>query len=339
MPLNFSPEFAIGGNRQTGGEYLSTMTFDEFLERVERQHPFLYAGIDVSKWRHFIDEYAHEMNAQSWEFEGNENGGRGAEYTQAQETANNRAIGMSALLRMFSAAEHEYPSGDTIILDALAGNGTVAEFAAAQEGCSCTIVSADISRLMVEDSFKKGLPCIRQSAVKSLLIDRFLDGVLLAYGTHHLTQEQRARAVREASRTLARNGRLVLHDFEIGGPVDKWFREVVHPYSITGHPHPHFDKQQLHALFRSGGFRNIQIGEIDDPIQTSGFSREEATENMVRFIHSMYGLSKIFIEDPESRTFLRNEIFRTLGPIEVWRQDDMFTASIMRRALVAVGSV
>jgi SAM-dependent methyltransferase len=339
MPLNFSPERDARGNRRAGGEYLNTMTFDEFLERVERQHPFLYMGIDIAKWRDSIDEYAREMNAQSWEFEGNENGGRGAEYTYAQETPNNRSVGMSALLRMFSPAKHEYPSRDTIILDALAGNGTVAEFAASLEGCSCTIVSADISRLMVEDSLKKGLPCIRQSAVRSLITDRFLNGVLLAYGTHHLTQDQRAVAVREASRTLARNGRLVLHDFEIGGPVDKWFREVVHPYSITGHPHPHFDKQQLHALLKSGDFLDIQIGEIDDPIQTSGFSPEEAIESVVRFVHSMYGLTKISIEDPESRTFLRNEIFRTLGPIEVWRHGDTFTASIMRSALVAVGSV
>lgn len=51
--------------------------------------------------------------------------------------------------------------------------------------------------------------------------------MLLAYGTHHIDPANRLSTVQEAHRVLRLGGVFVLHDFEVGGPMDEWFSKVV----------------------------------------------------------------------------------------------------------------
>ena len=59
----------------------------------------------------------------------------------------------------------------------------------------------------------------------------------------------------------------MLHAFEIGGRVAKFFDDVVHPYSRTGHAHEHFTRPGILDLFTRAGFRGAVASAL---ITTTG---------------------------------------------------------------------
>lgn len=346
VPAPVLPEGAAQGDGATGSgaaEYAGGLLFGEFLAILERRHPRLHALLDPKcrDDRQALPEVL-ALNRLSWEFEGQQDGGRGVEYNRAQRNIDNRRIGMTRLLSLFGpedgGVDGLVPGPETVILDVLAGDGTLRRFAERFGERRPEIVSADLSRLMVEACLAQGYPCIRQSAVSSFFGDGMLDGVLIAYGSHHLSAEDRRRAAAEAHRTLKPGGRFVLHDFETGGAVDGWFREAVDRYSITGHPYPHFTRGEMTDLLEGAGFARIRVFDMEDPFTLAGASAAEARENMLRHLHSMYGLVKLSLTDPGDRGVLESLARRTLGEIRVEPADGHFEATLRRPALVAVGT-
>jgi SAM-dependent methyltransferase len=191
---------------------------------------------------------------------------------------------------------------------------------------------------MIDACHAQALPCVRQPATRSLFRDDVLDGVLIAYGSHHLDSNARTLAVREAHRTLRVGGRLVLHDFEIGGRCAKWFDSVVHPYSRTGHPHAHFSRQEMIHLLTSAGFRDVSVFEIRDPFTLNGSSSEEAKHNAIMHMYDMYDLIEIAYSAGDIAPCLERHITETLGPISIREEGGGYVAQIPRHALVAVGT-
>lgn len=283
------------------------------------------------------ERHVADMNSSSWEFEHEEAGGRGLAYNSAQKSTDNRKEGMTRLLQCLSPGAG-FPGPDFRILDVLGGDGTLARFCATLGDRMPTIYSADISKFMVDACRAQRLPCIRQSATRSLFRDNILDGVLIAYGSHHLGTEERPAAVREAHRTLKPGGRLVLHDFEAGGKSARWFETVVHPYSRTGHPHAHFSRSEMSGLFAGAGYRDVAVFEIDDPITLQGSSPEEAKHNAIMHMFDMYDLIKIADSRCDVPARLERHISETLGPISIRREECRYVAQISRQALVAVGT-
>ena len=304
--------------------YLAGFGFDEYLGHLRHGHPDLYGLLSPQRCRD-IERYVAEMNRSSWEFEDAKDEGRGLAYNVAQRSPANRAVGMTTLLDCF------VPDQAFRILDVLGGDGTFARFCHNLGPHAPIIYTADIAKFMVDACHAQALPCVRQSATRSLFRDNVLDGVLIAYGSHHLDNSERRLAVREAHRTLKSGRRLVLHDFEIGGRCAQWFERVVHPYSRTGHPHPHFSRSEMFQLLTSAGFRDVTVFEIDDPFTLHGRSPEHARHHAIMHLYNMYDLIKLPAE------CLEQHITETLGPIEISRPESRYVARIPRRALVAVG--
>ena len=319
-----------------GAPYVSDLSFSDFMNLTSVRHPILAGMLDPDRTAS-IDTYLDRMRQSSWEFETDSTGGRGTVYNVAQRARANRGVGMTALLKLFSTDGTRVPGPETIILDALAGDGTISRFAAGLARRP-TIISADLSGFMVAQCLAQDLPCLRQSASTSLLHDDVLDGVLIAYGSHHLNSDERQEAAREGWRTLKPGGRFVLHDFETGGPVDRWFGDVVHPYSATGHPHPHFTREEMHGLLDNAGFTDGQVIEMDDPFTLEAPTQLGARIRVLRHLYNMYGLVKLPLQTKADLAVLEDLITRTLGPISVTETQGGWIGRLDRTALVAIGT-
>ncbi len=117
-----------------------------------------------------------------------------------------------------------------------------------------------------------------------------LDGVMFAYGTHHI--QPILEAVREAYSLLRIGGTIVFHDFFDQGPVGRWFHEIVHNYSQTGHDYAHIGPIYQATLLLSSRFRNVEVFEMSDPFV---FSLPDADAAEIRkvgltYLIGMYGL-------------------------------------------------
>lgn len=317
------------------GPYVNGYSFEEYLAFLHHCHPELFGLLSERRCRE-AHRAVGQMNASSWEFEDERAGGRGQAYNGAQLRADNRRVGMTTLLRCLHPA-YEVAGQGVRVLDVLGGNGTFARFCRTLGDRAPTIYTADISKFMIDACHAQALPCVRQPATNSLFRDNVLDGVLIAYGSHHLDAEARRLAVSEAHRTLRPGGRLVLHDFEAGGRSARWFDRVVHPYSRTGHPHPHFSRREMFELFAGAGFRDVTVCEIADPFTLHGRSPDEARHAAVMHMYAMYDLIKVADRACEIVPRLERHIANTLGPMAIRRENGGYVAEIPRAALVAVG--
>jgi ubiquinone/menaquinone biosynthesis C-methylase UbiE len=315
--------------------YLNGYSFAEYLDYLRQRHPDLHELLSPERCCH-AERTVAAINMTSYEFDDEDVGGRGVAYNAAQRSSDNRQVGMTALLKCFSASS-EVPGQSFKILDVLGGDGTFARLCRTLGPHGPTIYTADVSKFMIDACHAQALPCVRQPATRSLFRDDVLDGVLIAYGSHHLDSHARPLAVREAHRTLTAGGRLVLHDFEVGGNCARWFEQVVHPYSRTGHPHAHFSRHEMFHLLTSAGFRDVRVFDIRDPFTLQGSSPEEARHNAIMHIYGMYDLIKIADAARDIASCLERHITDTLGPITIRRERGRYIAQIPRHALVAVG--
>ncbi len=319
--------------------YIGEQTFANYKRSVDEHFPFLLSMIDPSHTTgSSFRDYVNEMNEISWEFEDQDEGGRGVAYNLAQRNPRNRIVGTLSLLRCFSENFNEVPGPDKIILDALAGDGTITRLLQTEKLRAPTIISSDLSSFMVKSCIAQRFPCIRQSATRSLLRDSVLDGVLIAYGSHHLDKLARKQATAEAYRTLKIGGRYVLHDFEVGAATANWFDKVVHPFSRTGHPHAHFTRDEMQSLLQGAGFKNIQVFSMADPFILEGATPEEARVAALMHVYRMYDLVKVAPTLTEALHRLETYVDDVLGGIQIEQEGAAWTATIQREALVAVGT-
>lgn len=164
-----------------------------------------------------------------------------------------------------------------------------------------------------------------------------LDGVVYAYGTHHVTNIR--AAIEESARAVRPGGRIVMHDFLDEGQVGRWFHQVVDRHSRTGHPFDHLGPVQLAALLLLAGFRDVALYEMEDPFifSVAEVSPVDAVEVACTYLLGMYGMGGRFDHDHECFCQTVTEIlsYPEIGNLPLFSRDLVY---VPRRATVAVAT-
>jgi ubiquinone/menaquinone biosynthesis C-methylase UbiE len=332
--------------------YLPRMDVEQYLEVMRRDHPHIFNILDLRE--ETLLAAAKWLNTFT-EFEDDSGRGRGAAYRHAQIERTARYEGITMLLQWMGTGVRDKAS---ILLDVLGGDGLMADVwrlsaGAARDG-EVRLLTGDLSGRMVQAALDAGLPAVRQPAQRLLLKDSCVDGVVIAYGTHHIPRAERPLACREASRVLRRGSRLVLHDFEEKSPVAQWFEGVVHRYSPAGHPYEHFTDAEMIRYLRQCGLVDIRIERVYDPFRIHRTNAREAMTALLRYVLDMYGLRLLHDEyEDEAETMVRLRELLELyfrydpsdqphltgwsGRLDVRRDGGGFVAELPRIALVASG--
>lgn len=265
---------------EPGTEYLPGQSAALYRARLVREHPWVDGLIDDERFANSLvelDQYSNEFDIDSCN-------GRGVSYRNAMHLAGVRAEGMLTLLRLAGAEAEE-----ALVLDVLGGNGELARVALSA-GLPAGIVTSDAARFMVSAALDSGRAAIRQFSSDLVLRDSTLDGVVIAYGTHHISPGDLPRTVAEAHRVLRPGGRLVIHDFEPAGAMSRWFREVVEPHAPGGHDYYHLGAKEIRHLFDGCGWRDVKMAKIQDPFKICGSSSASATNTLLNYLRCMYGI-------------------------------------------------
>lgn len=264
--------------------------------------------------------------------------GRGAEYTRGMARFQaSRWVGARTLLDLLGASD----AGAGTILDVLGGDGYVwrlleAERVAGGRGGDggALVLTNDISPHMFYRAGLWGLPTREDAAhLSRTFLPDSLDGVLFAYGTHHVPDM--FDATREALAVMKPGAAVLVHDFFDEGPAGQWFHQVVDRHSKTGHDIPHIGPLQMAVALFAAGFRDVELFETQDPfLFTSGGGAAQARELALGYLLGMYGMEESF----RGRMDHFEEVVKTVltypevGETPVFTDDFVY---VPRRAVVA----
>ncbi|WP_242569410.1 class I SAM-dependent methyltransferase [Streptomyces sp. NP-1717] len=343
-----------GTAQGTDTRYLPGMSLHDYEQHMKEYHQHVAELLDPARMAALTG--ARWLEGRN-EFDTDDNGGRGDSYRRAQRADGARRQGIARLFTELAGPDHAALSR---VLDVLGGDGLLTRvwrgMSGARNSGPVPLITGDVSAGMVRSALDRGLPAVRQQAHSLLHRDGVLDGVLLAYGTHHLEVGHRPAALREAYRCLGRGGRVALHDFDERSAVARWFREAVAPYSRAGHAYPHFTAEEMRGYLESAGFADVEADRMYDPVVIEGDSEEEALAGLADYMTDMYGLALI-TEAAQSRADARDtvlcmlrDIFRytdadlpydapgAVRDLTVHRAGARFRAELPRVALLATGT-
>ncbi len=286
-------------DRQAETAFLPGLSIEQYLQQCRRDHPRLYRCLDPHRMHSEAGlEFYRGLRHVSQHFEREDKGGRGGAYRKAQ--LGNPLIRAVGIQKLFELACHGRPfSPRTQVVDVLGGNGTLCRaMRLLHEPESCpAIYTSDASEDMVADALRQGIAALRQPAQYMMLKDSCVDGMIFAYGTHHIPSHELSAALQEAYRVLRPGGRVVLQDFETGTPTARWYSEVLHRYTETGHDFEHFTPRSVRRLLQEAGFEEVRIQQVYDPCIVHESSPEQARIRLLDYLVSLFSLNKLLPED------------------------------------------
>lgn len=266
------------------------------LGQLKNQWPHFYDCIDPVRISESNCGFINDLAARVFDFDSPMLGGRGDSYRLAQQNTLVRSVGIRQLFSLVSPDRDLRRLGPRHkILDVLGGDGLLARAMQQMMPKSSlpAVLTSDLSGEMVAAARAYGLFAIQQPAQKLLLRDHSIDGVIIAYGTHHIPLNQRLQACREAFRVLKPGGAIALHDFEEDSPMSRWFNEVVDSYSQTGHLFPHITRDEVGGYLVESGFEDVRVEYLYDPFIITEATPELARRQLSHYLLHMYGLVKL----------------------------------------------
>ena len=272
-------------------DYLPGATAEDYLDACRARHPALYVRLSLDRMlanRGLV----REIDAMSTTFEGADKGGRGETYRRTQvRYPLARTLGITSLFDLLmpggGAGKH--------VLDVLGGNGTLTRTMRLVTPPSDMpeIVTGDSAGSMVTDALARGFPAVRQLAQSLLLADRTMDGVIFAYGTHHVPVPDRLTALTEAHRVLRPGGRVLVQDFVEHSPTARWYSEVLEKYTLTGHDCAHFTEAGIRALLEDAGFVNVRVSKVYDPCVIWAETADQAWIELMKYLVDLFSLERL----------------------------------------------
>ncbi|MEU4210780.1 class I SAM-dependent methyltransferase [Streptomyces sp. NPDC026206] len=285
------------------------------LNRLRRVAPGLHACVDTGRARDWARDATARAAFAADDFGDEHAGGRGTSYVRAQ--AHNLTARAEGIRRLLALIRGDRAPARTTVVDVLGGDGLVRRVAGRLGMTDVAVLTCDASPYMVRAAWSARCPALLQRADRLLQHDGSVDGVLVAYGSHHIAPRDRAELAREAHRVLRPGGVMVLHDFLVGSPMDTWFGEVVDRYSRTGHTFEHFTREDIGNYLTKAGFEPVEVISMNDPYTAGAATPEAAEIDLGHYLLDMYGLTGIEdIHGPEAarRTIgLAKGIFREVG--------------------------
>ncbi len=268
----------------------------EQLLWIKSSWPQFYNDIDPARVSDAYCYFITELITRAVDFDSTTEGGRGELYRHAQHDPLIRAVGIRQLFELVS------PGGDLSsytphhkVLDVLGGDGvlTRALHLLTPPESMPNVITSDLSEDMVAAAQAYGLFAMWQPAQNLLLKDNSLDGVIIAYGSHHIPKGQRLKTCQEAFRVLRPGGKIAFHDFEEDSPMSRWFGDVVDRYSQTGHAFPHFTREEIAEYLSEAGFEDVTVRHLYDPFVMWGESPDDVRRALAECLLYMYGLVKL----------------------------------------------
>ena len=340
-----------------GIQITKDLDLSQYLEICQRDFPDLLHRLDAELVREgdFLADYYARLDQYSKHFEDEGDGGRGGAYRRAQKKEPLiRRQGIAALFDLFEDVAPLSP--DLFVLDVLGGNGTLARAMKLirTDAGTPTIFIGDPSPDMIADALALGLPAVRQTASRLLLADRSVDGVLYAYGTHHIAPAERDLAFSEAFRVIRPGGKVVVQDFEEGTPTARWYSDLLHRYTTTGHDCDHFTPESLQRHLNEAGFEDVRVFMIYDPFVLERATQQEAHRDILEHVLVLFGLD-VLLPSQGGKIESWQEVEEILRPytsfspsqlphgvatvtdFQVTRRGENWRAEIPRVALVATG--
>lgn len=335
-------------------EYLPGRTVADYLNECQLKHPALYARLSLDRVL-ANREIFQEIDSMSTTFEGSDKGGRGDSYRQTQvRYPLARTVGIKSLFDMLNPANGSW-SPDRYILDVLGGNGTLTRTMRmmTQPDQMPEIFTGDSAGSMVTDALARGFPAVRQLAQSLLLADKTMDGVVYAYGTHHVPESDRLTALAEAHRVLRPGGRVLVQDFVENSPTARWYSEILDKYTTTGHDCVHFTEAGVRTLLEDAGFGNVCVTKVYDPCIIWADSEDQAWIELLKYLVDLFSLEGLRPHDgasgpehwrmvreiisPYAEHLMDGDAMGQLDPIKTARHNGRYTAELPRVALVATG--
>ena len=232
---------------------------------------------------------------------------RGGNYTRGMAAFQaSRWVGTRTLGHLLGAS---VSGPDQLFLDVLGGDGYVWRVLQAERALSSfatrgpLVMTNDISPHMFFRAGTWGMPTREDAEHLSRTFSaNAFDGVLFAYGTHHV--RDLCAAVREGARVLKQGGTIVVHDFIDEGPAGQWFHRVVDRHSKTGHDIPHVGPVHAAVALFEAGLHDVELFEIDDPFLFAATDGTSAIDVAEAYLLGMYGMEDSF--------GARRDVFRSI---------------------------
>jgi len=181
------------------------------------------------------------------------------------------------------------------------------------------IVAQDISSITLEISKRKA----EKMSIKNITYyheldsqwpkaeDESFDKVVCLGGFHHIFDQ--VGAVKNAHRILKKDGILVIGDFADCSAVQRYFDEVIHEHTATGHKGLFLTKSRMINIGRICDSSEIHVERIQVPFI---FSSEEEIGLFYQLVHALKQTQEEVLEDIKRYMGIQKEGSKYIVPMD-----------------------